>query len=170
MGELQEITVSKTVNFGKDVLEIGCSNPAMTAVQGEAFIKGLRCTSKYTVENFDRIYRPGPASTNATTQSPVPIPSDISDDDIKDALRLQSEIDIHVGLSVYRIGTIIGQKVQVDILGMLDQVESKLRGAFQLDQVENSVKKRSRSLFETSGDRIKRAKLLEKSKSLSEVE
>jgi hypothetical protein len=64
----------------------------------------------------------------------------------------------------------IGQKVQVDILSMLDQVESKLRVAFQLDQVEESVRKRSRGLFETSNDRIKRAKLMEKERSLSEVE
>jgi hypothetical protein len=53
---------------------------------------------------------------------------------------------------------------------MLDQVESKLRTAFQLDQVEDIVRKRSRGLFETSNDRIKRAKLMEKERSLSEVE
>jgi hypothetical protein len=64
----------------------------------------------------------------------------------------------------------IGQKVQVDILSMLDQVESKLRTALKLDQVDESVRKRSRSLFETSNDRIKRAKLMEKERSLSEVE
>lgn len=64
----------------------------------------------------------------------------------------------------------IGQKVHVDILAMLDQVESHLRSAFQLDLVDENVKKRSRGLFETSGERIKRAKLLEKERSLSEVE
>jgi len=169
MTSLQESTVQKTISFSQDILEIGSSDPAMTAVHGEAFAKGLRCTARYTVENFDRIYRPT-IERGATTQTPISIPAEITEEDIKDALRLQSEIDIHVGLSVYRIGTIIGQKVQVDILSMLDQVEAKLRTAFQLDLVGEDVRKRSRGLFETSSDRIKRAKLSERERSLSEVE
>ena len=169
MTSLQESTVQKTISFSQDVLEIGSSDPAMTAVHGEAFAKGLRCTARYTVENFDRIYRPT-IESGATTQTPIPIPAGVVEEDIKDALRLQSEIDIHVGLSVYRIGTIIGQKVQVDILSMLEQVESRLRVAFQLDLVEDDVRKRSRGLFETGTDKSKRAKLLQKEQSLSEVE
>jgi hypothetical protein len=170
MNSLHEVTVSRTINFSKDVLEIGSSDPAMTAVHGEAFTKRVRCTARYTAENFDRIYRTTTASPGAVTQDPVTIPAEIPDATIRHALRLQSEIDIHVGLSVYRVGTIIGQKVQVDILAMLDQVESKLRMAFQLDQVEEIVRKRSRGLFETKDDRAKRARLIQKEKSLSEVE
>jgi hypothetical protein len=179
---LQESTAAKSLVFGKDVLEVGTSDPSATAVHGQSFSHGLRCTARYTVENFERIYQPASANANATPSpspgsssrnnvSAVPtIPADVTSDDIKDVLRLQSEIDIHLGLSIYRIGTMIGQKVQVDILAMLDQVESKLRTAFQLDQVDESVKKRSRGLFETQSERIKRAKLMEKDRSLSEVE
>ena len=137
----------------------------------------MKCTARYTVENFERVYRPANAtpsptgSTSGTEIHAVPaIPADVTEGDIKDVLRLQSEIDIHLGLSIYRIGTMIGQKVQVDILAMLGQVESKLRTAFQLDQVDENVRKRSRALFESSGDRVKRAKLMEKERSLSEVE
>jgi hypothetical protein len=174
MMSLQESTAAKSLVFGKDVLEVGTSDPSATAVHGQSFSHGLRCTARYTVENFERIYRPAKSSSSpgATSDPPVTptIPAGVTEDDIKDVLRLQSEIDIHLGLSIYRIGTMIGQKVQVDIHAMLDQVESKLRTAFQLDQVEESVRKRSRGLFETSGDRIKRAKLMEKERSLSEVE
>jgi hypothetical protein len=178
MNHLSQTTVRKSLVFGKDVLEVGASDPAETAVHGQSFAHGLRCTARYTVENFERIYRsanatpsPSPDSRSGKEIHAVPtIPADVSTDDIKDVLRLQSEIDIHLGLSIYRIGTLIGQKVQVDILRMLEQVEGKLRTAFQLDQVEENVRKRSRGLFETSHDRIKRAKLLEKERSLSEVE
>jgi hypothetical protein len=178
MNHLSQTTVLKSLVFSKDVLEVGASDPAETAVHGQSFAHGLRCTSRYTVENFERIYRsanptpspgPGPSSGNEINVVPT-IPANVTSDDIKDVLRLQSEIDIHLGLSIYRIGTMIGQKVQVDILEMLDQVESKLRIAFQLDQVEESVRKRSRGLFETQSERVKRAKLLEKERSLSEVE
>jgi hypothetical protein len=186
MMSLQESTAAKSLVFGKDVLEVGTSDPSATAVHGQSFSHGLRCTARYTVEYFERIYQPANANANANanaTPSPSPgsssrnnvsavptIPADVTSDDIKDVLRLQSEIDIHLGLSIYRIGTMIGQKVQVDILGMLDQVESKLRNAFQLDLVEENVRKRSRGLFETQSERVKRAKLMEKERSLSEVE
>jgi hypothetical protein len=171
---LQESTAAKSLVFGKDVLEVGTSDPSATAVHGQSFSHGLRCTARYTVENFDRIYRPAKSSSSPGASSDRPVtptvPSEVTEDDIKDVLRLQSEIDIHLGLSIYRIGTMIGQKVQVDILAMLDQVESKLRTAFQLDQVDENVRKRSRGLFETQSERVKRAKLMEKERSLSEVE
>jgi hypothetical protein len=178
MSSLSQTTVLKSLVFSKDILEVGASNPAETAVHGQSFAHGLRCTARYTVENFERIYRPAnatpspsPGSSSGNDTQAVPtIPADVTSDDIKDVLRLQSEIDIHLGLSIYRIGTMIGQKVQVDILSMLDQVESKLRNAFQLDLVEENVRKRSRGLFETQSERVKRAKLMEKERSLSEVE
>jgi hypothetical protein len=178
MNHLSQTTVLKSLVFSKDILEVGASDPAETAVHGQSFAHGLRCTARYTVENFERIYQPAkanatpsPGSSSGNDIAAIPtIPANVTTDDIRDVLRLQSEIDIHLGLSIYRIGTMIGQKVQVDILAMLDQVESKLRIAFQLDQVEGSVRKRSRGLFETSNDRIKRAKLMEKERSLSEVE
>jgi hypothetical protein len=176
MNSLSQTTVLKSLVFSKDMLEVGASDPAETAVHGQSFAHGLRCTARYTVENFERIYRPtnatpSPGSSSGNDVPAVPtIPADVTSDDIKDVLRLQSEIDIHLGLSIYRIGTMIGQKVQVDILTMLDQVESTLRTAFQLDQVDEKVRKRSRALFETSGDRITRTKLMEKERSLSEVE
>lgn len=178
MTTLAQNTVHKTLFFSKDVLEVGASNPADTAVHGQSFAHGLRCTARYTFENFERIYRPininsksssSPGSTVDNQLAPS-IPDEVTEEDIKDVLRLQSEIDIHLGLSIYRIGTMIGQKVQVDILAMLDQVESKLRLAFQLDLVEENVRKRSRGLFETKNERVKRARLLEKERSLTEVE
>jgi hypothetical protein len=64
----------------------------------------------------------------------------------------------------------IGQKVQVKIHSMLDQVEGKLRSAFQLDQVDETVWKRSRGLFKTQSERVKRAKLRKKERSRLEVE
>jgi hypothetical protein len=174
MNTLSQSTILETSSFSKAVLQVGASDPASTAVHGRSFSQGLKCTARYTFENFERIYRSGcPRSSpgRATdSQSASTVPAEVSQDDIKDALRLQSEIDIHLGLSIYRIGTMIGQKVQVDILSMLDQVESKLRDAFQLDLVEEGVKKRSRGLFETKDERTKRAKLVQKERSLSEVE
>jgi hypothetical protein len=164
MSSLQDSTILQTTAFAKSVLEVASSDPASTAVHG------WRLSSKFPEENFERVYHPKPVH-NGRNPAPSPeIPAGISEDDIKMALGLQSEIDIHIGLSINRISTIIGQKVQVDILAMLDQVEGKLRTAFQLDMVQDPVRKRSRGLFETRGDREKRAKLLEKERSLTEIE
>ena len=170
---LQEATALKTRNFSQGVVEVGASDPSKTGTMGDSVSRGLRFTAKYTVENFDRVYRPKNlgTTTSANAQDAIcTIPAGVSDDDIKDVLRLQTEIDIGLGLSIYRTGTVIGQKVQVDVLAMLDQVEGTLRSAFQLDLVQDSVRKRSRALFETKGDRVKRAKLMEKEKSLSDIE
>ena len=170
---LQEATALKTRSFSQGVVEVGASDPSKTGTIGDSVSRGLRCTAKYTVENFDRVYRRndiGTTTSNNAQGAICTIPAGVSDDDIKDVLRLQAEIDIGLGLSIYRTGTVIGQKVQVDVLAMLDQVEGTLRSAFQLDLVQDSVRKRSRALFETKGDRVKRAKLVEKEKSLSDIE
>jgi hypothetical protein len=170
---LQQATALKTRTFSHGVVEVGASDPSKTGTLGDSVSRGLQSTAKFTVENFDRVYRPkstGSSANESRAQDVSTIPAGVSDDDIKDILRLQAEIDIGLGLSIYRTGTVIGQKVQVDILAMLDQVEGTLRSAFQLDLVQDSVRKRSRALFETKGDRVKRAKLLEKEKSLSEIE
>jgi hypothetical protein len=173
MSTLQETTLLKTKAFATGILEIGSSDPALTAVQDDTVATVLRSASKYSTENFERIYRKKQAANPTASGSPSgtsSIPTNVSQSECQDALRLQAEIDVHLGLSIHRIGTIIGQKVQVDILAMLDQVEGILRSAFQLDLVQDSVRKRSRALFETKGDRVKRARLLEKEKSLSEIE
>jgi hypothetical protein len=173
MSALQESTSLKTVAFAAAIVEVGATNPALTSIKDDTTAHVLRSATRYTTENFQRIYlsNPGANSTNSGSQTVTSsIPPGFSESDCQSALQLQAEIDVHLGLSVHRIGTIIGQKVQVDILSMLDQVEGTLRSAFQLDLVQDSVRKRSRALFETKSERVKRAKLMEREKSLSEIE
>ena len=124
MTPLQHATVLKTRSFSQGVVEVEASDPSKSGTMGDSVSRGLRCTAKYTVENFDRVYRRKDIDTITSNKQEAicTIPAGVSDDDIKDVLRLQAEIDIGLGLSIYRTGTVIGQKVQVDVLAMLVQV------------------------------------------------
>lgn len=111
------------------------------------------------------MYRSTPEQTDL-----LEIPTDFDAEDIQAVLALQNELDCHLGTMCWKYGTTLGEAAQVDLLGYLDRVESILREAFELNEVEESVRKRTRDLFETKGERAKRAKLMKKSNSLSEVE
>lgn len=140
------------------------SDPASTGVRCTLVSNQLHRGIKNYEDNFDQFYT-APGSGSAR----LPLPEGINAEDLKAVLHLQAEIDTQLGLACYSTGVPIGRKVQRSVLDFLDGVEPALRRAFELDRVEDGVKKRTRGLFETKANRTKRAKLMAKSSSLSEI-
>lgn len=173
MSILQRDRLSDSQSFINTILAVTASDPAQIAVKDDHLALLVRNGGKYTHSNFDKLYKSPnrePSPTSTTTAERLAIPDGITYEVVREVLRLQAEIDAHLGLAVYRVGTLVGQKVQVDLLSYVEQAEARLRVAFDLENVEPSVRKRTAGLFETKGDRIKRAKVLEKERSLSEIE
>jgi hypothetical protein len=165
-------------NFIDRILKVTAADPALTTVNDDRRALLLRNAGKYTNGNFDKLYQSSSSKRTATptaTETPTPserltLPKGSSVEMIREVLKLQAEIDVHLGLAVWRVGTLVGETVQVDLLSYLEHAEARLRVAFDLEKVELGVRKRAAGLFETKTDRVKRAKVLEREKSLTDIE
>ena len=158
-------TIAKTHSLAESIFAIASSDPGLTHVPDEHKTRHLESGRRYAIGNFSRLYR------NASERSDrLEVPDDLDPKDIEAVLDLQGEIDSLLGTMCWKHGTTLGEAVQVDLLRFLDNVEPVLRNAFELNHVEESVRKRTREIFETKGERAKRAKLVEQSQSLTEIE
>lgn len=142
------------------------ADPATTGVRCTLVSNPLQKGTKTSLENFNRFYR-SPADSRSTRLS---LPDDVERDSLPAILQLQAEIDTQLSLLCYSAGMPIGRRIQRSVLDFLEGVEPALRRAFELENVSEGVRKMSRGLFESKADRAKRARLMAKSTSLSEIE
>lgn len=132
------------------IFAVAASDPALTTVPDEHKSLHLKAGQRYTTDNFERLYQ---RRTDTDESNLLDLPTEFHIDDIDAVLQLQNELDIHLGSMCWKHGTTLGEMVQVDILSFLDRVEAVLREAFELTRVEESVRKRTRGMFETKTER-----------------
>lgn len=177
MSKLSSERIADSRAFIKTVLDVSSSDPAMTGTINDIHLSSLlRNSAKFLNHDFETKYKKPAPPTSSSVPSPptagelLSIPKDITSDEIRDILRLQSEMNAHLLASVFHVGKFVPQKVQSDLLEYVEQAEARLRVAFDLEKVELGVRKRAAGLFETKTDRVKRTKVLEREKSLSDIE